>query len=339
MAKQQGKAMGLLKRWFIDALGAMAQGLFASLIIGLILQQLGKLPYLTFLTQFSQMLSASSPVVGAAIGVAVAYGCKHAPLVVFSSAATGALGYSLGGPVGAYVSSLVGAEIARLLAGKTKVDIVALPFVTIVIGGLVANWIGPGINAFMTALGSFINMATELQPIPMGILVSVVMGMALTAPISSAAIAISLNLSGLAAGAATVGCCVNMLGFAVASYKENGVAGLISQGIGTSMLQVPNIVRRPVIWLPEIIVSAILGPLSTTLFGMLNNPMGAGMGTSGLVGQVGTIAAMAGTEPMGMILLKMAIIQFVLPIVLTLLIANGMRRAGWIKPNDMKLDL
>ena len=285
------------------------------------------------------MLSASSPVVGAAIGVAVAYGLKHAPLVVFSSAATGALGYSLGGPVGAYVSSLVGAEIAGLLAGKTKVDIVALPFVTIVIGGLVANWIGPGINAFMTALGSFINMATELQPIPMGILVSVVMGMALTAPISSAAIAISLNLSGLAAGAATVGCCVNMLGFAVASYKENGVAGLISQGIGTSMLQVPNIVRRPVIWLPEIIVSAILGPLSTTLFGMLNNPMGAGMGTSGLVGQVGTIAAMAGTEPMGMILLKMAIIQFVLPIVLTLLIANGMRRAGWIKPNDMKLDL
>lgn len=285
------------------------------------------------------MLSASSPVVGAAIGVAVAYGLKHAPLVVFSSAATGALGYSLGGPVGAYVSSLAGAEIAGLLAGKTKVDIVALPFVTIVIGGLVANWIGPGINAFMTALGSFINMATELQPIPMGILVSVVMGMALTAPISSAAIAISLNLSGLAAGAATVGCCVNMLGFAVASYKENGVAGLISQGIGTSMLQVPNIVRRPVIWLPEIIVSAILGPLSTTLFGMLNNPMGAGMGTSGLVGQVGTIAAMAGTEPMGMILLKMAIIQFVLPIVLTLLIANGMRRAGWIKPNDMKLDL
>ena len=173
----------------------------------------------------------------------------------------------------------------------------------------------------------------------MGILVSVVMGMALTAPISSAAIAISLDLSGLAAGAATVGCCVNMLGFAVASYRENGVGGLISQGLGTSMLQVPNIVRKPVIWLPEIIVSAILGPLSTTLFAMTNNAMGAGMGTSGLVGQFGTIAAMAGSEPMVWILLKMAILQFILPILLTLVITNGMRRAGWIKPGDMKLDL
>ena len=327
MAKRQSGIKGLLKRWFIDALGAMAQGLFASLIIGLIIQQLGKIPGLSFLTPFAQMLSASSPVVGAAIGVAVAYGLKHAPLVVFSSAATGALGYTLGGPVGAFLASLAGAEIAGLLVGKTKVDIVVLPFVTIVVGGLVATWIGPG------------NLATELQPIPMGILVSVVMGMALTAPISSAAIAISLDLSGLAAGAATVGCCVNMLGFAVASYRENGVGGLISQGLGTSMLQVPNIVRKPVIWLPEIIVSAILGPLSTTLFAMTNNAMGAGMGTSGLVGQFGTIAAMAGSEPMVWILLKMAILQFILPILLTLVITNGMRRAGWIKPGDMKLDL
>ena len=214
MAKRQSGIKGLLKRWFIDALGAMAQGLFASLIIGLIIQQLGKIPWLSFLTPFAQMLSASSPVVGAAIGVAVAYGLKHAPLVVFSSAATGALGYSLGGPVGAFLASLAGAELAGLLAGKTKVDIVVLPFVAIVAGGLVATWIGPGINAMMTGIGSFINLATELQPIPMGILVSVVMGMALTAPISSAAIAISLDLSGLAAGAATVGCCVNMLGFA-----------------------------------------------------------------------------------------------------------------------------
>lgn len=339
MAKRQSGIKGLLKRWFIDALGAMAQGLFASLIIGLIIQQLGKIPGLSFLTPFAQMLSASSPVVGAAIGVAVAYGLKHAPLVVFSSAATGALGYTLGGPVGAFLASLAGAEIAGLLVGKTKVDIVVLPFVTIVVGGLVATWIGPGINAMMTGIGKFINLATELQPIPMGILVSMVMGMALTAPISSAAIAISLDLSGLAAGAATVGCCVNMLGFAVASYRENGVGGLISQGLGTSMLQVPNIVRKPVIWLPEIIVSAILGPLSTTLFAMTNNAMGAGMGTSGLVGQFGTIAAMAGSEPMVWILLKMAILQFILPILLTLVITNGMRRAGWIKPGDMKLDL
>ncbi|MFR7473654.1 MAG: PTS sugar transporter subunit IIC [Christensenellales bacterium] len=175
------------------------------------------------------------------------------------SAATGALGYSLGGPVGAFFGVAGRGGAGGPLAGKTKVDIVVLPFVAIVAGGLVATWIGPGINAMMTGIGSFINLATELQPIPMGILVSVVMGMALTAPISSAAIAISLDLSGLAAGAATVGCCVNMLGFAVASYRENGVGGLISQGLGTSMLQVPNIVRKPVIWLPEIIVMPFWG--------------------------------------------------------------------------------
>ena len=266
MAKRQSGIKGLLKRWFIDALGAMAQGLFASLIIGLIIQQLGKIPGLSFLTPFAQMLSASSPVVGAAIGVAVAYGLKHAPLVVFSSAATGALGYTLGGPVGAFLASLAGAEIAGLLVGKTKVDIGACcPLSPSLSVGWSLPGLAPGINAMMTGIGKFINLATELQPIPMGILVSVVMGMALTAPISSAAIAISLDLSGLAAGAATVGCCVNMLGFAVASYRENGVGGLISQGLGTSMLQVPNIVRKPVIWLPAIVASAVLGPLATTV--------------------------------------------------------------------------
>ena len=330
---------GLFKRWFIDALGAMAQGLFASLIIGLILTQLGKISFLSFLTPFGQMLSADSPVVGAAIGVAVAWGIKSAPLVMFSSAATGALGYSLGGPVGAYLAALVGAELGNLLAGKTKIDIVLLPLVTIVSGGLVAQLCGPAIQKVMLGLGNFINLATELHPIPMGIIVSVVMGMVLTLPISSAAIAISLNLSGIAAGAATVGCCANMIGFAIASYKENGWGGLISQGIGTSMLQVPNILKKPVIWLPAIVASAVLGPLATTVLRMTNLPMGAGMGTSGLVGPICTWTAMAGTESALWVCTKILLLQFILPAVIAYGVAQLMRRAGWLKNGDMKLNL
>jgi hypothetical protein len=330
---------GLLKRWFIDALGAMAQGLFASLIIGLIISQLGKIPFLSFLTGIAAVLSAQSPVVGAAIGVAVAYGLKAPPLVQFSSCATGALGYSLGGPVGAYVASLVGAEIGRLCAGKTKVDIVLLPLVTIVTGGLAGRFVGPGISAVMTALGTFVNAATVLHPIPMGIIVSVVMGMVLTAPISSAALAISLGLTGIAAGASTVGCCANMIGFAVISFKENGWGGLISQGLGTSMLQVPNIIRRPLIWLPAIVASAVLGPLATTVLRLTNIPIGAGMGTSGLVGPIATWTSMAGTEPLMWIIAKIALLEFIMPAAICLLVAASMRRLGWIKPGDMKLNL
>lgn len=332
-------AKNLLHRWFIDALGAMAQGLFASLIIGLIISQLSKIPVLAFLAPIGEALSASSPVVGAAIGVAVAWGIHAAPLVMFSSAATGAIGYGLGGPVGAYVASLLGAEVGTLIAGKTKVDIILLPFVTIVVGGLVGRFIGPGINRLMVDLGAFINAATELHPIPMGIIVSVVMGMVLTAPISSAAIAISLGLSGIAAGAATVGCCANMVGFAVISFRENGWGGLISQGIGTSMLQVPNIVRKPVIWLPVIVASAVLGPLATTIVRMTNIPMGAGMGTSGLVGNIGTWTAMAGTEPALVILLKILFMHFILPAAISYGVYKLMVKAGWIKYGDMKLNL
>ena len=346
MAKEQtqssGKGItvkGLLKRWFIDALGAMAQGLFASLIIGLILSQLSMIPGLGFLKQFADVLSASSPVVGAAIGVAIAYGLRTAPLVIFSSAATGALGYTLGGPVGSYIAGLVGAEIGNLVAGKTKFDIILVPLVTIIAGGGVGTLIGPYINAFMLKLGEFINVTTHLHPIPMGILVSVLMGMILTAPISSAAISISMGLSGLAAGAATVGCCANMIGFAVASYRENGMGGLVSQGLGTSMLQVPNIVRKPVIWLPAIIASAILGPIVTTICPMTNIPMGAGMGTSGLVGQFGTFTAMAATEGTVLILVKVLLMHFILPALIAWTVSEGMRKLGWIKYGDMKLNL
>jgi len=207
--------------------------------------------------------------------------------------------------------------------------------VTIITGVTTAIFVGPGINSFMVALGDLIMKATEMRPIPMGILVSLLMGLALTAPISSAALAIMLNLSGLAAGAATVGCSAQMIGFAVASYRENGWGGLVSQGLGTSMLQIPNIVKNPLIWIPPTITSIILGPFATTILKMENVPAGAGMGTSGLVGQFGTIEAMGASAD---VFIKMGLLQILLPAVITLLIAEFMRKKGWIKFGDMKLD-
>ncbi|MBC5649285.1 PTS transporter subunit IIC [Christensenella tenuis] len=327
------------KRWFIDGMGAMALGLFSSLIIGLIISQLATIPGLSVLSQFTEVLSAQSPVVGAAIGVAIAYGLKNKPLVIFSSAATGAFGYAMGGPVGAYVAALVGAEIGRLVAGKTPVDIIISPIVTILAGGFIGLLVGQPLNTFMTWLGEVINSATVLAPLPMGIIVSVLVGMALTLPISSAALCIMMGLSGLAAGAAVAGCCANMIGFAVMSFKENGWGGLLAQGLGTSMLQVPNILRRPQIWLPPIIASAIVGPISTMVFQMTNTPTGAGMGTSGLVGQFGAWAAMSPTTPAPMLIFEIILVHFVLPAVITLVFAALLRRAGWIRPQDLKLEM
>lgn len=339
-AQKGGWIRRAFRRYFIDAMSAMALGLFASLIIGLILSQLSNISFLSWLKPFADMVAASSPVVGAAIGVAIAYGLKVKPLVMFSSAVTGAIGYALGGPVGAFFAAVVGAEVGNLVAGKTPVDIVLIPIVTITAGGLVGTFVGPGISAAMTALGSFINEATYLMPVPMGIIISVVMGLALTAPISSAAISISLGLSGIAAGAACVGCATQMIGFAVASYRENKLGGLLSQGLGTSMLQFGNIMRRPVIWLPPTIASAILGPISTAVFAMENNAMGAGMGTSGLVGQFGAWAAMgeAGFAPITTLLLIL-LMHFILPAGLTLLISELFRKKNWIKAGDMQLQL
>ncbi len=327
-----------LDRYFVKAMSAMALGLFSSLIIGLIISQIGKLTGLEFLTQISEVLSASSPVVGAAIGVAIAWGLKEKPLVVFSCAAVGALGYNLGGPVGAYIAATVGAEVGNLLAGKTPVDIIVTPIITIVSGGIIAILVGPPVNGFMTWLGQVIMDATELAPLPMGIVISVIMGMALTAPISSAAICIMLDLSGLAAGAAAIGCCANMVGFAVMSVKDNGWGSLLSVGLGTSMLQFGNIMRRPQIWLPPILTSAILGPISTCLFKMTNIPSGAGMGTSGLVGQFGAFSAMSeqiGTVPT---LLEILLMHFILPAAMTFGFYLLLRKMGWIKDGDLRLN-
>ena len=321
-----------LHRYGIEALGAMALGLFSSLIVGLILKVIGDKTGIKLLTDYGLQAMA---MMGPAIGVAVAFGLKAPPLVLFASTITGMAGAKLGGPAGCFVAAVIGAEFGKLVSKETKVDIIITPMVTIITGVATGVFIGPTINTMMGALGALIMKATELQPIPMGILVSVLMGLILTAPISSAAVAMMLKLGGLAAGAATVGCAAQMVGFAVASYRENGWGGLVSQGLGTSMLQVPNIVRNPRILIPPTLAGAILGPIATTIWPMTNIPAGAGMGTSGLVGQFGTFEAMGMT---GGVMFKVVMLHFILPAILTILISEYMRKTGWIKYGDMKLD-
>ena len=319
----------------------MAQGLFASLIIGLILKTAGtetaKLFGENIISSFLAELGATAmAAMGAAIGVAVSHGLKAPPLVLFCGVITGTLGSSFGGPAGAFIATAIGCEFGKAVSKETKLDIIVTPAVTLLTGMLAAKTIGPLVDYLMTGLGSIINAATEMQPFFMGIIDSVVMGLVLTAPISSAALAIMLELDGLAAGAATVGCCCQMIGFAVISYRENKVSGLIAQGLGTSMLQVPNIVRKPWIILPPTLASAILGPISITLFKMTNNPSGAGMGTSGLVGQIGTFTTMGFTLDT---LLSVLLLHFILPALLSLLFAFILRRLGKIKNGDMKLEV
>lgn len=327
-----------LKRYFVDAMSYMALGLFSSLIVGLIISQLAKIPGLSVLSSFTGVLSASSPVVGGAIGAAIAYGLKSKPLVVFSCIAVGAFGYELGGPVGAYVASLVANEVSRLVSGRTKIDIVITPLVTIVTGGFVSTFVGPYLSDFMTGLGEVINAATQLHPFPMGITVSVLVGLALTAPISSAALCIMLGIDGIAAGAAAVGCAAQMVGFAVTSFRANGVGGLVSQGVGTSMLQFGNIMRHPQIVLAPTLAGAILGPVSTCVLKMTNTPTGAGMGTSGLVGQFGAYSAMA--EGFGSMesIVMIVIMHVAAPALLSLFFHMIFKKLGLVKDEYLKLN-
>ncbi len=327
-----------VKRYGVDALGFMALGLFSSLLIGTIMNTLGTKLGIPFLSE--TLWPICKDMTGAAIGVAIAYGLQAPPLVLFSSAVTGAAGNALGGPAGAFLAAVIGAELGKIVSKETKVDIIVTPSVTIISGVLVGTAVGPAIGAFMTGLGNLIMYATSLQPFLMGILVSVIVGMVLTLPISSAALCMMLGLAGLAGGAATAGCCAQMVGFAVMSFKENGWGGLVAQGLGTSMLQVPNIVRNWKVWIPPTLVGAIVGPLSTMVFKMEGTPMGSGMGTSGLVGQFGTIDAMEAAGKGGMQMwLGILILQFIIPAVLTPIIANVMRKMGWIKEGDLKLNL
>ena len=276
------------------------------------------------------------------MAVAIGYALRAPQLVLFSLLAVGTAANALGGaggPLAVLIIAIISAEFGKAVSKETKIDIIVTPLVTIIIGSLLSMAIAPFIGKVASSLGAAIMWATEQQPFIMGILVSVIMGMILTLPISSAALSIILNLNGLAAGAATVGCCANMIGFAVASFKENKVGGLLSQGIGTSMLQVPNIMKKPVIWLPAIIASAILGPISTMVFHMTNNPSGAGMGTSGLVGQFMTWQTMSGSENGAILLIKIALLQFILPAIIAWGVSHIIRKKGIIKEGDMKLEL
>lgn len=347
------KRKGVVPSWktyFVTAMGAMAQGLFASLLIGTILGTLGDRLSVAFLSEIAAF-AKNNYVVGAAIGVAVAAALKAQGLVLLSSAVVGAIGYVMGaeipvggeviaytaGPAGAFVAVLISSEIGKLVSKETKVDILVTPVVTILVGYGVSWLCCPAIAYAMYYLGAFINTATELQPFFMGIVVSVAVGILLTLPISSAAICAMIGISGLAGGAATVGCCCQMVGFAVMSFRENRWGGLVAQGLGTSMLQMGNIIRRPVIWLPTILSSAILGPVSTLVFGLTNNGVSAGMGTCGLVGPLGVIAAAEATD--ARLWIGLVLLCVVLPAVVTLALSELMRKLGWIRPGDLKLDL
>ncbi len=353
------KVKAVLSEIFIEGLSGMASGLFATLIIGTIIQQVGNLIPGAVGTYIYMMGKMAAAVTGAGIGCGTAIKLKGSPLVILSAATAGMTGafaskiiagtvltegtIALAGPgepLGAFIAAMVGIYVGRLVSGKTKVDILVTPFACIVSGSAVGLILGPPISAFMIWLGGLINWGTVQAPFLMGIVVSVLMGMILTLPISSAALGIILGLNGIAAGAATVGCCANMIGFAVASYRENKINGLLAQGLGTSMLQIGNIVKKPVIWLPAIITSAILGPVSTMLVHMTNNATGSGMGTAGLVGQINTYQTMVeqGSAPV-VVLLEIAVMHFILPAALSLGISELMRKKGLIKDGDMKLSV
>ncbi len=345
------------KRYGIDALGAMAQGLFCSLLIGTIVKTLGQQLNIPFLVQVGGYCAAMS---GPAMAVSIGYALQTPPLVLFSLATVGyaanALGSTTlsgaagaGGPLAVLIIAIVAAECGKMVSKETKVDILVTPMVTILVGVGLSALVAPAIGTAASSVGEFVEWATILQPFWMGILVSVVIGMALTLPISSAAICAALGLSGLAGGAAVAGCCAQMVGFAVLSFRENRWGGLISQGLGTSMLQMGNIVRNPKIWIPATLASAITGPIATCLFRFqMNDPSGgvaSGMGTCGMVGPIGVYAGWVNDVALGvkdaitgMDWLAMAMICFLLPALLTWLIGIPCRKLGWIKDGDLKLD-
>ncbi len=346
-----------VKKWlneiFIDGLSGMALGLFSTLIIGTIIAQIGGLIGGTVGNYLTAISNVAKTLTGAGIGVGVACKFKQGPLVTVSAAVAGMIGawplvtsmeaFALGKPgepLGAFIAALAAIKIGQLVAGKTKVDIIVTPLLCISSGAVVGFVAGPPITTFMSWLGALVNVNVEQHPIIGGIVVSVLMGMILTLPISSAAIGVSMSISGLAAGAATVGCCCNMVGFAVASYRENRMGGLIAQGVGTSMLQVPNIVKKPIIWIPSIVSSAILGPIASAVLHMTSTPVGSGMGSAGFVGQFAAYGSMvADGQGSFQSLLLILVMHFILPAAVTLAVSELMRKKGWIAQGDMSLDI
>ena len=335
------------KRYGVDCLGAMAQGLFCSLLIGTIIKTLGQQTGLAYLVTIGTYAAA---VAGPAMAISIGFALQAPPLVLFSLAAVGGAANELGGaggPLAVLIIAILASECGKVVSKETKVDILVTPFVTIFTGVALSTLLAPGIGAAASSLGQLIMWATDLQPFLMGIIVSVLVGIALTLPISSAAICAALSLTGLAGGAAVAGCCANMVGFAVMSFRENKWGGLISQGLGTSMLQMGNIVKNPRIWIPPISASAVTGPVATCIFKLQMNgtPVSSGMGTCGLVGQIGVYtgwindiaagnkAAITAFDWIGLLL-----VSFVLPAVISLLVCNFLRRIGWVRENDLKLD-
>ena len=340
-----------LNRLFIDGLSGMATGLFATLIIGTITAQIGSMIGGTIGEYLLAIGSFAKTITGAGIGVGVACKLKASPLVTISAAVAGLVGAfpqinidafvmgRPGEPLGAFIAAYVAIELGTIVSGKTKVDIIVTPLVSILTGATAGLLIGPPISTAMAFIGNIVNINVEQSPVIGGIIVSVVMGICLTLPISSAAIGVSLKLSGLAAGAAVVGCCCNMIGFAISSFKENRWGGLVSQGIGTSMLQMPNIIRRPLIWLPAIISSAILGPVSSAVLKMVSTPTGSGMGTAGLVGPFETFTAMTQSGvSTNIALVEIVSMHIILPAIIAFLVSEAMRKLGLIKKGDMRLD-
>ena len=335
------------RRYGIDAMSAMAQGLFASLLIGTIVSTLGEQTGISILEEIGGYAKSMA---GPAMAVAIGYALQAPALVLFSLLAVGSAANTLGGaggPLAVLFVAIVAAELGKAVSKETKIDILLTPFVTVGAGVLLSVWFAPAVGKAASALGYVIMWATELQPFWMGILVSVLVGMALTLPISSAAICAALGLTGLAGGAAVAGCCAQMVGFAVMSYRENRVGGLLSQGLGTSMLQIGNIVKNPLIWIPPTVASAITGPVATCIFDLRMNgsPIASGMGTCGLVGQIGVYTGWlsdiaAGTKDAitAMDWVGLAMICFILPAVLSVVLCELMRKAGWIRPGDLKLE-
>ena len=384
------------KRYAIDAMGAMALGLFASLLIGTIIKTLaenvgttGLMAALASMTDTGELAvkvaglstwnhfcwilwqigNYATMVTGVAMAAAIGYALDAPPLVLFSLCAVGQATNTLGGsggPLAVLFVAIIACEVGKLVSKETKIDILVTPAVTIIVGVGCAMVLAPIFKTICDSLGTFIGWATNLQPFFMGVIISVVVGVVLTLPISSAAICAAVGISGgavlagvldgsismgvwnglaLAGGAATVGCCCNMLGFAVISYPDNGVGGLVAQGLGTSMLQVPNLMRKPILWIPPVLTSAILGPVSTCIFQLRNNgaAISSGMGTAGLVGPIGIITGWS-NMPEGYAVgafdwLGMILVCFVLPVLLSWAIGKFMRKKGWIKEGDLKVDL
>ena len=346
------------KRYFIDAMSAMALGLFASLLIGTIFGTVGTYLGPDYISNetinaiggfFSEMKTFAQGASGMAIGVAIAYSLKADPIVMFSCAAVGSLSYSLGatiiladgssiaytaGPAGAYIAAIFAVEIGMLVSKKTRVDILVTPTVTIIAGYALAKIVCPAVAYVMYYLGDFINTATEMQPFLMGIIISVVVGIILTLPISSAAICAMIGISGIAGGAAVAGCCAQMIGFAVISFADNGWGGFFAQGLGTSMLQMSNIIKKPAIWIPPTLAAAVTGPISTLVFKLECTGVSAGMGTCGLVGPLGVLSDMGGGTNMWFGLL---LVCFVLPAILSYVFYFIMKKMKLIKNGDMKL--